>query len=515
MEKLIWTDINGGKRELPIDIDQIINQISSPGFIRGRLHTQGGLIDALLPPDIGKDSRGDYPFKNGIDFSKFEDPKKAEQVINTMLGVAGGLWGTISANISVQDLGGSVARFNEKLPGVIASWRRDAAPQIAAAMGGYQAVDPNAPNYGAPITTDMTGQPGTGTTQTTTQQTQGGSISTSGQSFLDWKQANPNGTYDQWRTAPPSTTTQPGGTNQQGGTPTGTGDQGYNTFLGARQRGFVGDFAAWVAAGRPTGAVGTVTTPPKTEVAGGQPGTTTTTPGGQPNDNTQRALDIINNSSLDEATKALFRTTVGQWDPTKEVNMQNVLDQFKIIKENTIDPKFREMATVFGNDLQNQISENAMARDRELEIERTASGQSIRQAKEGLEKSGMTFTGKGIEQLGAESAYAQQPSDTVATPTQTPFGGMFYEGNVNQANRLMSTGSSARYRNQMQQLGRTAEDILGSGISGYNIPGFNPSGVSQGSMGAGQQQDYINALNQLAGQQSQNNQYQLPVNVFQ
>jgi shikimate 5-dehydrogenase len=40
----------------------------------------------------------------------------------------------------------------------------------------------------------------------------------------------------------------------------------------------------------------------------------------------------------------------------------------------------------------NHITETA--RERELEVQNANAGESIRQAKEGLEKSGMTFTGK-------------------------------------------------------------------------------------------------------------------------
>jgi len=206
--------------------------------------------------------------------------------------------------------------------------------------------------------------------------------------------------------------------------------------------------------------------------------------------------------NLPEDQKAFLRMTVKSWNPTKEINMENVLAEFENIKSKTIDPQFKEQASVFINDVKDQMGNLEFSRNQELEAERTLGGENIRQAKAGLEKSGMTFTGKAIEDLGAQSAYAQED--------QIPFGGRFYEGTVNQGNRLMSSGSLARYQQNIQSLGRQAENVLGQGASGL-VPGASPAGVTTGTIEANRQKQLGTTLSQLAGQQSQLNSYKQPV----
>lgn len=206
----------------------------------------------------------------------------------------------------------------------------------------------------------------------------------------------------------------------------------------------------------------------------------------------------------------LFSETVKGWDTSKEINIQNVLDEFKNIKTKTIDPYYREQVDVYIRDAQAAAQRLERQRATELEQERFVSGENIRQAKEGLQKAGMTFSGKAIEQLGAESAFSQDGS---SIPAQTPFGGLFYEGKVPMANRVMSSSSSERYKNSLQDLARSTETYLGeSGLSKLGLnTGYAPRGISEGSFEQSQQRDYANTLSQLAGQNRQNINYNTPI----
>lgn len=202
---------------------------------------------------------------------------------------------------------------------------------------------------------------------------------------------------------------------------------------------------------------------------------------------------------IDLGALAIEKYPAGQ-----QFDVNEVINTFKKIKAETIDPYFKELTDIAINDLNVAKTQMEEDRARELEAERAAAGINIRQAKEGLEKSGMTFTGKGVETLGETSAYAQEPTQVApeTTPTQTPFGGMFYEGTVNQANRLTSSSSAARYAAQQQELGRKAESYLGqTGAAGLGI-NYTPAGVSQsGTLFANQQQRYASTLQDLIEQQ--------------
>jgi len=221
----------------------------------------------------------------------------------------------------------------------------------------------------------------------------------------------------------------------------------------------------------------------------------------------QKALENLENNPdfqmLPESLKSLYRETLKNYDYSKEVNIDGVMQEFNRIKTQTIDPRFAKEVDKFTNELQKELSFQDQQREIELETERANAGQSIRQAKEGLSASGMTFTGKAIQELGKDSAYAQEGAS--ATPTQTPFGGLFYEGNVNQANRLMSSSSALRYKKNLELLGQSAEDALGAtGAVKQNIAGFTPSGNLPGQFEDQKQQQLGSTLSQLLGQNYQN-----------
>lgn len=184
----------------------------------------------------------------------------------------------------------------------------------------------------------------------------------------------------------------------------------------------------------------------------------------------------------------------------QKVSLDEIINTFNTIKTNTIDPYFKELADIAIKDFTTAKQSLETNRALELEQERAVAGQDIRQAKEGLEKAGMTFTGKAIETIGKESAYPQATG--TPTPTQTPFGGLFYEGTVPQASRLISTSNLARYQANIQELGRTAETKLGTaGAAGLGI-GYAPAGVAQTSVfGAAKQQKLAATLQDLIEQQ--------------
>jgi hypothetical protein len=195
------------------------------------------------------------------------------------------------------------------------------------------------------------------------------------------------------------------------------------------------------------------------------------------------ALAIIDSANLPPGVKDMWKRVVSTYPSATDFKVDQIVNEFKKIKDETIDPYYKQLADVAINDLKTSMTSMDLQRQQELEVERFNAPEAIRQAQAGQEKAGMTFTGKGIEALGAQSAYAQQPSATVATPVQTPFGGVpntFYEGNVNQANRLMATSSAARYAAQQQALGSQAEKMLGSAAVMKAIPGltYAPSGVT-------------------------------------
>jgi len=309
----------------------------------------------------------------------------------------------------------------------------------------------------------------------------------------------------------------------------------------------------------------------------------------------------------------LWKNVVSNYPPGVEYSATEILEAFRITKEEEIDPYFQELADIAMKDFAKAFETTEQSRERELEAQRTRAGEDIRQAKEGLEKSGMTFTGKGIEELGAKSAFAQPgapgaadpnrlggaPSDediawanmrsrqqdvktpeeqkridsilnygsqtgeqrvggqlgdrpppdsqlrytavmppegmkymynqetgervTVpvgydpaqkqqigvnqqgAVPGQVPFGGLFHEGTVNQTSRLIASSTEQRYKDTLQNLGRSAENLLGSTrAGGLGIP-FESAGVDlTGQLGERQDAQEGSALQALINQYKEN-----------
>lgn len=251
-------------------------------------------------------------------------------------------------------------------------------------------------------------------------------------------------------------------------------------------------------------------------------GTSTTTTNQNSASNLTLAYSQIDKAVSDGLLTAdqalMYKEIVKNWDPAQEINTANVLDQFKKLKTETIDPYFKSQTDFYINDLTKTLQEEQATRDIALETERANAGDAIRQAKEGQEKAGMTFSGKGIEALGNQSAYATPEQQAQAAqsgiPLQTPFGGTgYYEGTVNQSNRLMSSSSQQRYNETLRNLGKSAESTLGSlGTSGI-IPGYSTSGGITGTLADEKSQKYASTFTDLMDQERQNAAYRQPITI--
>lgn len=212
----------------------------------------------------------------------------------------------------------------------------------------------------------------------------------------------------------------------------------------------------------------------------------------------EKAYSIIDNSTLPDDLKALYKDVIKNYPPGIEFDANEILNTFNKIKNETIDPAYRSKIAVVEQGYVNALSSLEQSKALEQEQLRTRSGEAIRQAKEGLEKAGMTFTGKAIEILGAQAAIPQGTTGAETTPTQTPFGGLFYEGTVNQANRLAATSSQARYDEALKQLGLSAEQELGTtGAAKLGITGYAPVTGVTGTIEEAKQREQAQTLQQL------------------
>jgi len=207
------------------------------------------------------------------------------------------------------------------------------------------------------------------------------------------------------------------------------------------------------------------------------------------------ALDMIENSNLPPELKQLWAATVKGYPSGVEYNSQEVLNTFNKIKQDTIDPYFKELATIASTDFSRALQQQKSEYELTQEKLRADAGQSIRQVKEGFEQSGMTFTGKAIQELGAQSAYSQNGGNGTQIPTQQPTDGMFYEGNVNQQNRLMATSASLQNKATIDALNRSLEKTVGSEKAAG--AGATVSGGITGELATQQQGQYAKTLSQV------------------
>jgi len=243
-----------------------------------------------------------------------------------------------------------------------------------------------------------------------------------------------------------------------------------------------------------------------------------TVAGGTP-DYTDIDAGIDADTSLTESQKTMLKAFARQH--TGGFDQKSILDTFDKIKKTTIDPYFDQEINKVKTDIGNQFSVLNSNRERELEQQRLTNGNNIRQVKTDLEARGMTNSGEAIKDLGASSAYSQGGQSgaipgqsaiganenigvNAGLTTTTPFGDdqRFYEGTVNQNNRLMSSSTATAYQQAQQQLGQAAENALGTSGAGSLGIAYNSANVGTGSIEKAKQETSGNALNDVINNQS-------------
>lgn len=204
----------------------------------------------------------------------------------------------------------------------------------------------------------------------------------------------------------------------------------------------------------------------------------------------QSAIDFINAQDIPADLKALYITTVQNWDPNLELNADNIIATFDKIRKETIDPRFQGLTNLAIESVKTAKKAYEDQRAVELESEALNRSEDIRGTQAGLEASGLTFSGEGLRQLGTGLA-------------ATSFGGQI-EGLVPKKHKLISTSSEAAYQQNLKNLGLSAEEQLGSaGVSGL-VPGYAPVGSVVGSLPEAKQSAQGSVLSDILNQQITN-----------
>ena len=215
--------------------------------------------------------------------------------------------------------------------------------------------------------------------------------------------------------------------------------------------------------------------------------------------------------ALPYAIQSTMITTLGKDLPNAD--FETIIAEFKKESAKSIDPRFSREVDAFTAQVTREYEQLQSERADGLEIERANAGTNIRQARGDLEASGMTFTGQGIEQLGEKSAFSK---DLSSIPSQQATDGQnltskegmtfsddgrFFEGSINQANRLMSSSGALRYQKSLNTLGQNAENALGGGAMSGLFPGYTASGDMPGSIEDRKQDDYAATIAAIAQRQ--------------
>lgn len=207
----------------------------------------------------------------------------------------------------------------------------------------------------------------------------------------------------------------------------------------------------------------------------------------------QEALDFINASELPGNLKALYSQVIEGWDPTQELNAANIISAFNKVKTETIDPYIQGLTNLAIGNIQNSQTSLEKQRAVEMEAEQANAASEMKSTQAGLEASGLTFSGQAVERLGSQAA------------APIPFGGVNVEGIVPKKSRLLATSSEAAYKQNLKNLGLSAEQQLGSKQAGGLVPGFTPVGGVQGEMETQRQSTYGSTLGGFINQQIANN----------
>jgi len=215
----------------------------------------------------------------------------------------------------------------------------------------------------------------------------------------------------------------------------------------------------------------------------------------------QQAIAYIDSLDLSTATKEMYAAVINGWDPNTELNPTTIIQSFEKIAKETIDPYWEGQANLAINSIKNSMAGMEAQRALELESQNTNAAQDVKNTQANLEASGLTFSGEGINQLGSDTAAA------------IPFGGTNVEGLVKQRNRLISTSSEAAYKQNLKNLGLSAEEQLGSSKAKSLVSGYNPAGSVEGTIATGKQSAYGSTLGNLINQQSANAQQDYALDV--
>lgn len=221
----------------------------------------------------------------------------------------------------------------------------------------------------------------------------------------------------------------------------------------------------------------------------------------------QKAFAMIDNDpNLSQFAKDLFKKTVRNWTPDKILDTDNILKEFNRITRESIDPFFSEQVNAFTQQVKDQVEQANIDRALELEAQRESAGRAFENQITNLEASGLINTGEAGRTLGQEG---------VIQTKAIPFGGQVGEGIIPQANRLIATSSMERQRRRLAEIGRQAEQRLGTqGAMDLKIPGFTPTpgGIDvTGSFKQSREGAQADILRQLSNQERANVQFQKPV----
>ena len=220
------------------------------------------------------------------------------------------------------------------------------------------------------------------------------------------------------------------------------------------------------------------------------PDTTTITPTDTTDTTIKNEIMSLEESNriIDEAIKAgqislqdadLFKEMVKNFQGTN-LNYNTIINEFKKIRETTIDTEFALRARQFERDLEVTKSKIEKQKADELEAIGVSEDEAVEQAQESLEASGMTFSGKGVEVLGEKSAISPEKMVSTLTDPQgtvkfaakgTPeyeelisqgFNEKALEGKIEQKANLLRTSAEARSTESFQNLLTGVEDIMGT-----------------------------------------------------
>lgn len=237
---------------------------------------------------------------------------------------------------------------------------------------------------------------------------------------------------------------------------------------------------------------GTSGTTGSTGTTGGSTTTTTTSSSADFEARRQEALNYLMTLDVPETVRQQYMDIVKLWTPDTELNIPNIVKAFETIKAESIDPHYQGVADLSLASIRNAQEASAKQRALILEDEQANARAAIEGTQANLEASGLTFSGKGIEQLGTGLA------------ATVPFGGQSIEGYVPKKNRLISTSSEAEYQRAQRAAGLEAEQALGSSRTSGLIPGYTPVGGVVGSLEEAKQGDYGAALSSVLDQQIAN-----------